>query len=260
MAVVALISDFGTKDWFVSELKARILVIAPQTSIVDITHEIAPGDLRTTAFILSIISRQFPSGTIFCQAVDPGSLNSCPIIIARNTEYTFISPDNGALSWFFLNAKPVSIHSCSNPAFFANSHSTFRGRDIIAPVAAYCANGINVNSFGPEVDNLITIPFPDISDNNGSLTAEVLYIDRFGNIITAIANHRITNYMMKEMVMEMNGKSIQMSVASDYNNTTLTKPLIYQGSSGYVEIALPGSSAAAYFNIKSGDKLTFHLK
>jgi S-adenosylmethionine hydrolase len=260
MAVIALISDFGTKDWFISELKARILSIAPQTSIVDITHEISPGDLRTTAFIVSIVCRQFPVGTIFCLAVDPGSLNSCPIIIARSAEYTFVSPDNGALSWFFSNVNPVSIHSCSNQAVFTNAHSTFRGRDMIAPVAAHCANGIDVNSFGPEVGNLITIPFPEISENNDGITAEVLYSDHFGNIITAIMNPRIANYMMKEITVEINGKSIQMSVTPDYNSTTFTKPLIYQGSSGFVEIALPGSSAAAYFNIKSGDKLTFHFK
>lgn len=260
MAVIALISDFGTKDWFISELKARILSIAPQTSIVDITHEISPGDLRTTAFVLSIASRQFPSGTIFCQTVDPGSLISCPIVIARSTEYTFISPDNGALSWVFSNVQPITIHTCCNPAFFTKAHSTFRGRDMIAPVAAHCANGINVTSFGPELENLITIPFPEISDNNGSITAEVLYIDHFGNIITAIANHRIADSIMKKMTVEINGKSIQMSVVPGYNSINVSTPLIYQGSSGYVEIALPGSSAAAYFKVKSGEKITVYYK
>lgn len=260
MAVIALISDFGTNDWFVSELKARILTIAPQTAIVDITHEIPPGDLRTTAFVLSIVYRQFPSGTIFCQTVDPGSLISCPVVIAQRGEYTFISPDNGALSWVFSDVKPDSMYTCSNPVIPSDICSTFRGRDIIAPAAARCANGIHINSFGPEINNLVTIPFPEISDNNESLTAEVLYTDRFGNIITAIKNHRIANYMMKKMIVEINGKSIQMSVVLDYSSTTVNTPLIYQGSSGFVEIALPASSAAAFYNVKSGDKISVYYK
>jgi S-adenosylmethionine hydrolase len=192
--------------------------------------------------------------------VDPGSLNSCPIVIARSAEYTFISPDNGALSWVFLSTKPVFIHTCSNPAFFTKAHSTFRGRDMIAPVAAHCANGINATSMGAEIDNLITIPFPEISDNDESVTTEVLYVDHFGNIITAIANNRIANFKMTVMTVEINRKRIQMSVASDYNSSTFNRPFVYQGSSGYVEIALSGRSAAAHFNVKSEDKITIYYK
>ncbi len=257
MAVIALISDFGTKDWFVSELKARILSIAPQVSIVDITHEIPPGDLRTTAFVLSTVYRQFPVGTVFCQTVDPGSLISCPIIIARNAEYTFISPDNGALSWVFSGIKPNSINACSN---LTTACSTFRGRDIIAPVAAHCANGTHINNFGPEISNFVTIPFPEISENNESITTEVLYVDHFGNIITAIANNRIVNSIMKKMTVEIKGKRIQMPALTNYNNTNNSNPFIYQGASGYIEIALSGSSAAEFFNVKSGDGITIYYK
>jgi S-adenosylmethionine hydrolase len=260
MSVIALISDFGTQDWFVSELKARILTTAPQTTIVDITHEIPYGDLRTTAFVMSIVYRQFPVGTVFCQTVDPGSFTTCPIIVAQSAEYTFISPDNGALSWVFSDTKPNSIHVCSNPVFITNTCSTFRGRDIIAPVAAHCALGTSLVSLGPEIGNLVTIPFPEILEYNDCITAEILYIDHFGNIITAIANHRIKDYILKKMSVEINGNTIQMAVASSYGSATVTTPLIYQGSSGFVEIAFTGTNAAEFFNVKSGDKITLHYK
>jgi S-adenosylmethionine hydrolase len=160
----------------------------------------------------------------------------------------------------FSDTKPNSINVCSNPAYITNNCNTYRGRDIIAPVAAHCANGTPVNSFGPQNRDLSSIPFPEILESKESITAEVLYIDRFGNIITAIENQRISNYTMKELTLEINGERIQMSVVTNYNNTTNSNPLIYQGSSGYVEIAFNGSNAAAYFKVKSRDKLTVYFK
>ncbi|HEX2955616.1 MAG TPA: SAM-dependent chlorinase/fluorinase [Chitinispirillaceae bacterium] len=260
MSIIALISDFGTKDWFVSELKARLLSIAPQTSIVDITHEISPGDLRAAAFIISIVYRQFPSGTIFCLNVDPAICSHCQIIIAQSAEYTFISPDNGVLSLVFSETQLSTIHACSNPAISINSHSTFRGRDIIAPVAAHCANGTHPRFFGPSIENLVTIPLPEVSVNNNYLTAEVLYIDHFGNIITAVKNQLISSQLHKMVIVDINGCSSKMTVAPDYNGGIADTPLVYQGANGFVEIALIGNSAAVLFNVKIGDRISIQFE
>lgn len=253
MAIVALISDFGTRDWFVAEMKGTILSIAPQATIVDITHEIPAGDLRTAAFVLHAAFRKFPSGTIFSQNVDPGTQSNSPVIIAQLAGHTFVAPDNGSISWIFKDKKPELIYSCTNRHFFNHEHSTFRGRDIIAPVAAHLANGIPLEQFGPVTDNYTSIPFPNAISSGDQITSEVLHIDRYGNIITSIDNHLIENLHKKTVSLTINYKEITLPVGHYYYEISQGAFLLYQGSVGYAEIAINSGSAAAYFNARIGD-------
>jgi S-adenosylmethionine hydrolase len=255
MAIIALISDFGNRDWFVAELKGIILSIAPQSTIVDISHEISPGDLYTTAFILSVTYAKFPAGTIFCQTVDPGSKSDCPIIIVKTAKYTFFTPDNGTISWVFKDSHPDSIHICTNQQYCFSLHSTFRGRDIIVPAAAHYACGIQAEMFGPEIKEFVKIPFPHVQYKENSITTEIVYIDNFGNIITAIENQSIQNKIYKKAILLINNKEVKIPVERYYYEIKQESILLYQGSSGFVEIAVNESSAAAFFNARRGDKL-----
>ncbi|MET0754229.1 MAG: SAM-dependent chlorinase/fluorinase, partial [Pyrinomonadaceae bacterium] len=99
--VIALLTDFGTRDYFVGAMKGVILSIKQEAKIVDITHEIPPQDIRAAAFTLRACYQEFPEKTIFVAIVDPGVGSSRRAILVETERYYFIAPDNGLLSFVF---------------------------------------------------------------------------------------------------------------------------------------------------------------
>src|SRR6516162_6409559 len=114
MSVITLLTDFGLADWFVGTMKGVILSVNPRARIVDITHDIAPGDIRAAAFALAASSRFFPSGTVHVVVVDPGVGSSRKAIAVRTANYFFVGPDNGVLSWALRAEKVKAIHLIEN--------------------------------------------------------------------------------------------------------------------------------------------------
>ena len=70
--VIALLTDFGTRDHYVGAMRGVMLGICPDASLVDITHEIDPQDVLGGALELAAAFRYFPAGTVFLSVVDPG--------------------------------------------------------------------------------------------------------------------------------------------------------------------------------------------
>ena len=98
MRIITLTTDFGTRDWFVGTMKAVILGILPRAKVVDITHEIPPGDIRAGAFALMASCRYFPRGTVHVAVVDPGVGSQRQAIAVQTARRFFVGPDNGMLS------------------------------------------------------------------------------------------------------------------------------------------------------------------
>ncbi len=177
------------------------------------------------------------------------------MIIAKLAGHTFVAPDNGSISWIFKDKKPEVIYSCSNRHYFQHEHSTFRGRDIIAPVAAHLANGVPAEQFGPAINDYFSIPFPSASSSGDQIITEVLHIDRYGNIITSIDNNSIKDLHTNTVSLSINHREITLPVGHYYYEASRGTFLLYQGSAGYAEIAVNGASAAEYFNAGIGDKV-----
>ena len=109
MTIVALLTDFGTADSYVAEMKGVLLTYAPTATLVDVTHQVAPGDVRAAQYLLSRTWLFFPEGTIFVAVVDAGVGTDRRILAASRFARYFLAPDNGLLSFLSLNAKFVSI-------------------------------------------------------------------------------------------------------------------------------------------------------
>ena len=125
----------------------------------------------------------------------------------------------------------------AEPRFWLpNPSSTFHGRDIFAPVAAHLSLGEPLESFGPPMEALKAFPIPGVErPPGGELAGEVLHVDRFGNLIT---NLRAEDLPHGEMVTEIAGHRLQ-GVRRTYAGATGLVALV--GSSGYLEVALPGA-------------------
>jgi S-adenosylmethionine hydrolase len=261
MSLVALITDFGISDWFVGEMKGAMLSACPGTTIVDITHHVAPGDLRGAAFTLAACYRTFPERTAFCVVVDPGVGSGRKAICADSGRYLFVGPDNGVLSWALAHEESVAVRTIDNCDFFRSEavSATFHGRDIFGPVAAQLAHGTPLVTIGAEIDDYITIPFPQPIVSDVLIRTEILTVDRFGNAVTSIGVQDRQVLHGKDVRMVSERGAFPLEYAEFFAAVAPGRALCYYGSSGFLEIGVNGGSAAERFGLSAGSRVELQL-
>jgi hypothetical protein len=260
MRTITLTTDFGTRDWFVGTMKAVILGIHPGANVVDITHEIPAGDIRAGAFALMASCRYFPKGTVHLAVVDPGVGSQRRAIAVRTANGFFVGPDNGVLSWALALEKIKTVRLLENRRYFLQPVSgTFHGRDIFAPVAAHLSRGLPAPRLGRELKDFVRLPWPPTTKRRGEVHGEIVHIDRFGNAITNIEAELVS--CEGAGTCEMMGKrKVRCALAAFYRAVPVNRPVAVIGSSGLLEIAVNGGSAARQFGLKIGDKVTVRMK
>ena len=254
MQIIALTTDFGTKDWFVGTMKGVILGLAPRAVIVDLTHEIPPGDIRAGAFALVAGYRFFPKGTIHVAVVDPGVGSVRKAIAVQTANYLFVGPDNGVLSFALAREKVKSVRQLRNANYFLQPVSqTFHGRDIFAPVAAHLARGVPVGKLGSAQKDFVRLRWPQPRARRNRIEGEVVFVDRFGNAITNIENGDLDTRRDLEISA---GRKQLCWVKSFYQSVPAGKAVAVPGSTGFLEIAVNGGSAAKRFGLKMGERVS----
>ena len=187
MGVIALMTDFGNLDPFVGMMKGAIVRVAPEAQIIDLTHNIASFDIRSAAFVLERSLQHFPPGAVFLVVVDPGVGSERRIIAAQAGNYMFVAPDNGILSYALSGAENRQLVEVTNVEYFAAQPSrTFRGRDIMAPVAAHLSEGLSLDNLGPRLEGYQVLNPPNLSRQEGCVIGEIVHVDKFGNLISNI--------------------------------------------------------------------------
>jgi S-adenosylmethionine hydrolase len=249
-AVITLLTDFGTADYFVGAVKGAILSVNPQAVIVDLTHEITPQDIATGAFTLLAAYKTFPAGTIHVGVVDPGvGSTRRPVIVSANEQF-FVGPDNGLFTYIYDRESSHKVfHVTAEKYFRPDPSSTFHGRDIFAPVAAALSNGVKPHKFGPKITDAVRLPIPLEPEklNNGNIRARIIHIDRFGNCIT-----NITRDLVKPgSSLVINRKTIRQ-FRNFYGEDSANTPFAIWGSAGFLEISVNGGSAAKLLRAKRG--------
>ena len=253
---IALITDFGLRDPFVGIMRGVILCVDPDVRIVDVCHDIAPGDIQGAAFSLSMAFPYFPQGTIFTVVVDPGVGGSRRAIAAEIDGKVVVCPDNGVLTWLLQQHSDVSaVELTSRQYFLAEVSDTFHGRDIFAPVAAYLSKGVSLDELGPRISDLTTFLVPQIVTGDRSIQGEVIYVDRFGNLITNISREQLAPWQGKSgfgpVRIHIGSAEIQ-SIEHTYSDVPKGKSLALFGSMGLMEIAVNGGSALDILGGKVG--------
>ena len=252
---ITLTTDFGTTDWFVGTMKGVIARIAPNAEVVDLTHGVAPGDIRAGAFALAMGYRFFPRGTVHVAVVDPGVGTKRKVAAVRTERYVFIGPDNGVLCWALRHETVREIRSVENQSYFLQPVSrTFHGRDIFAPVAAQVSRGLPLRRLGPLLDDLVQLPWPEPRLSRTGLAGAVLYLDRFGNAITNVPGSALGALGGGRLAV-YRGRRKLCQVAECYDAVSRGKAVAVPGSSGYLEVAVNGGNAAHRFQIRPGDEL-----
>jgi len=261
-AIITLTSDFGTRDAFAASMKGVILKINPQAQIIDISHEIAPQDIWEAAFTLQSACTHFPRGTVHLVVVDPGVGSGRRPIIVVTESYFFVGPDNGIFTLVYEKAERLRVHHITAAHYFLpNPGSTFHGRDIFAPVAAWLAKGIPSGNFGEEITDYtkLNIPAPKVTAN--SIEGHIVHIDRFGNMITNFTYNTIQMLVegggdITNAVISIAGKEIK-GLKKYYAEAAPGEPAALVNSSGSVEIFVFKQSAKALLSSRRGESVRF---
>jgi S-adenosylmethionine hydrolase len=192
--IVALLTDFGHRDPFVGMMKGVMLGINPDLQLIDISHDITPQGIREAAIVLSATYPYFPLHTIFLVVVDPGVGGTRRPIVVETAAHLFVGPDNGVLGPVLDQAEVRRVIHATEARYFRRPISrTFHGRDIFAPVAAWLSRGAKAHEMGAAIDDYrrLELPRPYVGED-GCLEGEVLYRDRFGNLMTNISEAWVT--------------------------------------------------------------------
>jgi hypothetical protein len=258
-------------------MKGVISDIAPHARIIDLAHNIPPGDILKAAFKLYQGVAYFPLGTIFLAVVDPGvGTDRRPVAISW-PERMCVGPDNGIFTYLLATGgEPTAVELSSSEHRLEQVSNTFHGRDIFAPAAAHLARGVELKELGPTVKDLIRLPLPRLELIEGPLLkGEILHADRFGNLITSIGVLRIEG---DDVLLEPwlphcpparlpatglrlrlpNG--VYLSISSTYADVSPGEAVSYIGSLGLLEIAVNQARAIDVLPITIGQEVVLSYK
>ena len=250
--IITLTTDFGYRDSFVGTMKGVILGISSGVRIVDLSHGVAAGDIRGGAFTLMTATPFFPTGTVHVVVVDPGVGSTRRAIAIRTPQAIFLGPDNGVLSWAIRDEASPEVRSVSNQEFLLPRLSaTFHGRDLFAPAAAWLAHGRAFADLGPEAATFERLHWPDCRSAAEGFHTEVIYVDIYGNCITAFSTEPAAAV---RAVILSTGQRIPF--LPSYSAVPAGSPLAVAGSSGFVEIAINRGNAAKELAIAPGASVT----
>ncbi len=258
--IITLTTDFGLRDPYVAEMKAVILRISLNVTIVDITHNIEKFNIRMGAYVLASASRYFPKGTIHVTVVDPSVGTKRQPLLIQTKHGIYIGPDNGVLALAAKNQEIKHIYKISNREFMLPKVShTFHGRDIFAPAAAHLAKGTSPMKFGLEIREIVTPKFAKITRKKDTLMGEVIHIDDFGNIITNFKEKELKLMNIKDVVnIKLENIRLRLKLCESYAEVKPHGLLALIGSHDFFEISINQGSAAEVFKIRSGDKVTLY--
>ncbi len=251
--VIALLTDFGTRDHYVGAMRGVVLDICPGATLVDITHDVPAHDVLTASLELAAAYRYFPNGSIFLVVVDPGVGSARRGLAADIGDYRFVAPDNGVLTSVFREDPPKRVVELTERRYARPTVSrTFEGRDRFAPGAAWLAKGIELNALGRPVSDFRMLDIPVVQVEAGLIAGEVLRVDRFGNLVSNIDRHTFDQIAA--------GGSIRIDVAQQeigrlvetYADIHDREVCALFGSTDHLEFAANEASAAERLGVDRG--------
>ena len=259
--IITLITDFRQGS-YVGSMKGAILDVHPESSIIDITHEVKSYDVQEAAFTLRCAYPYYPSGAIHVVVVDPGVGSERRGIIVCTDKHCFIGPDNGVFSFVYLREEVRKVIAIRSERYFRGSVSpTFHGRDIFAPVSAWMARGIPPEEFGEPVKDYVCIESLQIQKKSRDvLVGSVIHIDKFGNLITNFSPRESFNLLGEEGIPQFCVKQREITKHYRFYEEAAPDEIFFLvGSTGYYEIAVQRQAASKILDVDRGQPVELRL-
>lgn len=255
---ITLLTDFDVVDTYIGQMKGVIAGVAPDTTVVDLTHAIPPQDVLAGALELGGAVNAFPSGTIHVAVVDPGVGTQRRPIAVQTDRFTFVGPDNGVFSAVIEQSRQWEAVALTQPAYHrGRTSATFHGRDIFSPVAAHLAKGVELAELGEPVPTPKRLHLPEPAQQEGGLVGEVVLIDGFGNLISNITegNLRAAGLDAAGPMRIEAGDARLDRLDHTFGDVNEGEPVAYVGSGGRLEVAVRNGSAVRQLNAARGTRI-----
>jgi len=266
MNIITLTSDYGTKDFFISAIKGCILSELENINIIDISHQITPFHLSECAYIIQNAYKNFPKNTIHIIALDTEKSKHKRHIATYIDDHYFITSDSGLLSLVFPKIKATEIVEINISGDYLTE--LFPTKDVFVKAACHILRGGKLNVLGKNIENFKTFmtPIPAEINNGDSIVGEVIYIDRFGNLITNIKRDFFNQKKsQRNFVIHLpRGKSVH-KIDKTYSDVKESEIVILFNSSSFLEIAInradknAKSGASTLLGIKTGDQIIINF-
>jgi S-adenosylmethionine hydrolase len=236
-SVITLLTDFGTTDSYVAEVKAVLLRHAPGAVLVDVTHELSPGDIQAAQVTLGRAWHRFPAGTVHLCVVDPGVGGARAALALTARGHAFVGPDNGVFTELLQEARIVTL------PIPPEASATFHGRDVFAPAAAALATGTPLTALGTSAEPRERRPLPRPRREGPVTVGEVLLVDRFGNLLTNIPAASGSVAVGERTIGPVRRTFVDVAPGA---------PVAYVGSADTIEIAVRDGSATLQLGAARG--------
>ena len=255
---VSFLSDYGLRDEFVGVVKAVIRSLAPHVTVLDLTHEIPPHDIRAGALTLARSVQYLPTGVVLA-VVDPGVGSERRAVAVEVEDAVLVGPDNGLLaSAVALAGGAKRAVALTNTEFhLAAPGPTFAGRDIFAPAAAHLCLGVELDQLGEAVDPYSLLPgiVPLSREEDGKVVGEVLWVDRFGNAQLNVGPDEV-EAMEDRVLVRIADKPARLAHrVTSYAELKAGQVGLVVDSYGLLSIALNRRSAAEELGFGAGDSV-----
>ena len=225
--------------------------------LVDVTHAIPPQDVAQGAWVLADVAESFPPGSIHIAVVDPGVGSAREILYAEIAGRHYIAPDNGLLGRLAARTAPSRMVALTERRFWQpHVSATFHGRDIMAPVAARLSLGLDADELGPRRQNLVRLSEPEVRILPNKIEGTVRSIDAFGNLVTDVTGEMLAGAPTDERTQIHCDEHETQGIFRTYSDQPEMTLMALIGSSGFLELAIVGDSAAVMLGVRVGTPVT----
>jgi S-adenosylmethionine hydrolase len=259
---IVFMTDFGTVDDSVAICKGVIYKIEPEALIIDLTHQVTPYVIQDAARFLAGTTSYYPAGTIFLSVVDPGVGSSRkPIIVKSKKGHFFVLPDNGLITLVQDQEGIEEARVITNSQWTLGDSfsSTFHGRDIFAPAAAYLASGKNWTEVGPVITNLVRLPIQVARVIGNKIEGEIIGLDGpFGNLITNVSAEMFHQLGIKNrelVTVSVGTQEFDLPFVKTFSDVPAGKTLLYVDSRGRIGLAINRGDFAKRYRVTPPVKL-----
>lgn len=255
MQLVSLTTDYGSKDYYVAELKASILSGKGDFTIIDVSHHIDQYDIIQASFYLTNSIPSFPNDSIHIVAVNCNYKRKSRYLCFRKNDQYFIGPDNGIFSLIFDDLDTTDVYIIQPPE---NGNSSVNA--VFSHAAAYIGHGLPLEEIGQKAEdiNLKLKIQPVITSNQ--IRATIIHIDHFENVIVNLKSdifEKVRSGRKFELYYKPNEPITYLS--KDYGDVAIGDVVAFFNSAGYLEIAINMDKAASMLNLAKNEMIQINF-
>lgn len=257
---ITFLSDHGRADEFVGVVHSVIRSIAPEVTVVDLAHDIAPRDVRAAGLLLARSAQYLCPGVVLA-AVDAtaGSERRCVAVEVGDGMSVLVGPDNGLLApaVAMVGGATRAVELSNADLHLPAAGATLAGRDVLAPVAAQLCQGIDLAELGERVDPALLQPgvLPLSRQEDGHVVAQVLWVDRFGALQLNADPEELAGFGDR---VRLRWAETTRTARRDATPAELGpgEVSLVTDAYGLTALVMDGQSAAAALGLAEGDELT----